>query len=249
MEITTILFDLGGTIEDIVLDLNSQDACIDVIQQFLQCHDNEFAIDRSLFHHIVKDGFLRYKQWSINSCREQSGEEIWGDWIFSMLPNQRSLFVEVGNLLTDLWETLFYRRSLKPDATEMLKNLAHDGYRLGVISNTTSRDMPPLLMKKYGIDSYFECFLLSSLEGIRKPDPEIFLRAAQKLVVDPQECVYVGDQANRDCFGSHEAGFASNILIESPMTTTHKQDDSYVKNRITKLSEVPLLLREIKEKQ
>jgi len=72
MEITTILlFDLGGTIEDIVLDLNSQDACIDVIQQFLQCQDNEFAIDRSLFHRIAKDGFLHYKQWSINSCRNK----------------------------------------------------------------------------------------------------------------------------------------------------------------------------------
>jgi FMN phosphatase YigB (HAD superfamily) len=35
--------------------------------------------------------------------------------------------------------------------------------------------------------------LISELEGIRKPDPAIFIKAADQLKVSPKYCAYVGD--------------------------------------------------------
>lgn len=247
MTISTVLFDLGGTIEDVILDQATQTQCLDLIQHLLVSYDSAFAVDRAEFHRIIKEGFCRYKQWSATNCIEESGEVIWGDWIFSTFTAQRALFVELGEILTDLWETLYCWRKIKPEAMQVLETLKNDGYRLGVISNTTSRRIPFLLMKKYGIESYFDCMLLSSIEGIRKPNPAIFERAVRQLAVEPEQCIYIGDQVTRDCYGPNTAGFATNVLISSCMTTDDPVYDQYIGHRISQLSELPALLRTIRE--
>lgn len=247
MLISTVLFDLGGTIEDVVFNPVEQARSLDLIQHLLISYDPVFAIDRDEFQKMVKEGFCRYKRWSTEKCIEEKGEVIWGDWIFPSFTSQRPLFMELGEMLTDIWETLYCRRDIKPEAGRMLSELKKAGYRLGVISNTTSVRMPFLLMEKYGISSYFNCMLLSSVEGIRKPDPEIFLRAARYLSVDPGSCIYVGDQASRDCYGPHVAGYASSVLISSCMTSDDASYDEYIGHRISNLSELPALLRRMKE--
>ena len=36
--------------------------------------------------------------------------------------------------------------------------------------------------------------LFSCVEGLVKPDPDLYLRACGRLGVKPRDCVYVGDQ-------------------------------------------------------
>ena len=48
--------------------------------------------------------------------------------------------------------------------------------------------------------------LISAEEKIRKPDPEIFIRAADRLGVCAAECVFLGDNPQADIGGAHSAG-------------------------------------------
>jgi putative hydrolase of the HAD superfamily len=65
-------------------------------------------------------------------------------------------------------------------------------YKLAIINNGTA-----LTLKKFNIihkiDKNFDLFVSSALEGIRKPDAEIFLRTARKLEVDLQNCLFMDD--------------------------------------------------------
>src|SRR5690606_31482170 len=63
---------------------------------------------------------------------------------------------------------------------------------------------------------YFKSVALSSVLGIRKPDPAIYLYAANQAGVDPSECVYVGDNLNRDVTGTRQAGFGMVVILISP---------------------------------
>jgi putative hydrolase of the HAD superfamily len=68
------------------------------------------------------------------------------------------------------------------------------GVRVGVISNswgTTPFDP----YAGYKLDEQFDAVVISSDVGIRKPDPAIYLLAADKLGVAPEACVFVDDIA------------------------------------------------------
>ena len=48
--------------------------------------------------------------------------------------------------------------------------------------------------------------VISEREGIRKPDPKIFIRAAERVRVPPQQCLFVGDNPEADIGGALAAG-------------------------------------------
>jgi len=91
-------------------------------------------------------------------------------------------------------------------------------YRLGVINNGTYWTYP-YFNTKYGIESQFDVFVSSAREGVRKPDPAIYLRACAILNVRPAECLYMDDSAENVesaarlgmrtiWWETHQAGFA-----------------------------------------
>lgn len=51
-------------------------------------------------------------------------------------------------------------------------------------------------MRRFGIEKFIDCFV-SGLECSHgKPDPEIYLKAASLLEVDPGDCIAVEDSSN-----------------------------------------------------
>jgi putative hydrolase of the HAD superfamily len=61
------------------------------------------------------------------------------------------------------------------------------GLRTGVISNTWGRGT------FHPADDLVDVVVLSELVGVRKPDPEIYLEAAERLGVSSEACVFVDD--------------------------------------------------------
>ena len=57
-----------------------------------------------------------------------------------------------------------------------------------------------------GLAPAFDTILISGAEGVKKPDPQIFLRAVARLGVDPAEAVHVGDNPVADVGGAKTAG-------------------------------------------
>ena len=73
----------------------------------------------------------------------------------------------------------------------MLKALKEKGILIGLISNCFSEEA--MVIKKSVLYPFFDAFCLSFEEGLQKPDPAIFERCIEKLGVEADECLYVGD--------------------------------------------------------
>jgi HAD superfamily hydrolase (TIGR01549 family) len=82
------------------------------------------------------------------------------------------------------------------DVPPVLERLAAAGLVLGVISNF--EEWLERLLEELGVRERFSVLVISGLEGIEKPDPRIFLLAAERAGVSPQESVYVGDDPGFD---------------------------------------------------
>jgi putative hydrolase of the HAD superfamily len=92
-----------------------------------------------------------------------------------------------------------------PNTVKLLKRLQQKKYKLGMISNGYG-DFQTRNIQALGIEKYFDVILISELEGIRKPDPAIFIKAADQLKVLPEYCVYVGDHPTNDVIASRNVG-------------------------------------------
>jgi putative hydrolase of the HAD superfamily len=57
-----------------------------------------------------------------------------------------------------------------------------------------------------GIQNFFDVILISEEQGIKKPDPEIFWRAVDKLGITPEESIFVGDHPLNDVQASQSIG-------------------------------------------
>ncbi|QHW29930.1 HAD family hydrolase [Paenibacillus rhizovicinus] len=88
--------------------------------------------------------------------------------------------------------------------------LAHAGakYRTGLITNgrmATQYGKIDLL----GIRDAFEIILVSEEAGIKKPDKRIFELAADKLGLQAEECLFIGDHPVNDVEGAARFGMAT----------------------------------------
>ena len=95
----------------------------------------------------------------------------------------------------------------KPWVAETLKLLQDRGIRMSVISNSDGRVRQQL--DACGITPYLETVFDSEIVGVEKPDPAIFLHAAEKLGLSAADCIYVGDFYSADVVGANRAGIGS----------------------------------------
>jgi putative hydrolase of the HAD superfamily len=84
--------------------------------------------------------------------------------------------------------------TMAPDAgmTEAVRAARASGIRTGLVSNTWGS--PPAERRRQ-IDGLFDVVVRSDEVAMRKPEPGIYLLAAERLGLDPRECVFVDDLA------------------------------------------------------
>ena len=111
----------------------------------------------------------------------------------------RSAFAEAS-----AWEVF-------PDVVPALTALRRAGVRLAVVSNWDSR--LPAVLERLGLRPFFETVAVSHLEGVEKPDPELFRRALARLGAQPVAALHVGDVPALDRDGAIAAGMDA-ILID-----------------------------------
>ena len=68
------------------------------------------------------------------------------------------------------------------------------------------------LSEKIGLTREVEFLMVSSLEGVAKPDPTIFERALARAGVAPHEALHVGDSLREDYLGARAAGLSALLL-------------------------------------
>ncbi len=111
----------------------------------------------------------------------------------------------VEELVTDARRNFPNFTTLLPNVTEGLAVLRDRGYLLGMVTNGDVF----IQNKKLDVSQlrpYFDNVVIAGEEGISKPDPEIFRRAAARLGVAPADCLFVGDHPEKDIAGATAAG-------------------------------------------
>ena len=109
------------------------------------------------------------------------------------------------------------------DAAAVLSDLQKK-YILGIITNGPSDGQRKKLQKSGLLEFFDESHIVVSGDlPFRKPDPRIFLHACEKMNIEPQEAVYVGDLYGRDVIGARRAGLTP-IWIQTQGNRKHESD-------------------------
>lgn len=81
---------------------------------------------------------------------------------------------------------------LKPGLVELLKYLKENNYKT-IIATSSHRNRVDLIVKQAQIDQYFDDSICGDEVTKGKPNPEVFLKACQKLQVSPQDALVLED--------------------------------------------------------
>ena len=216
--ITTVLFDMGGTLEDIFVDEASEQEAIEKLEEILKGCGLDPKVDLEELKRRVDAGWKRYGAYRDSCDVELKPVEIWCDYILTDFDFPRAALEPHCEEIAHMWEVTHYHRRLRPRVVPMLEGLKEMGIKLGVISNTAALYQVFDVLEEYGIRDYFQDVTLSSVTGFRKPCTDIFTVSLREMQSKPEECVYVGDTVSRDVIGSKRAGFAKAIQICSKLT-------------------------------
>jgi putative hydrolase of the HAD superfamily len=92
---------------------------------------------------------------------------------------------------------------LFPEVPRVLEILA-PRLILGIVSNFDARLR--IILRQFGLLSWFKEIILSSEAGVEKPDRAIFTTAIERLGLEPEEVCYVGDDPKLDWEAAERAG-------------------------------------------
>ncbi len=89
---------------------------------------------------------------------------------------------------------------------ELAIRLKDEGYALYLLSNASTRIMEQL--SHMPAMPYLEGYVVSGVERLMKPDPAIFQLLCDRFGLDPEECLFVDDNAD-NCEGARVTGMRS----------------------------------------
>lgn len=125
-----------------------------------------------------------------------------------------------------------------PGANSLIKTLVARGVKVAIISNG-ARQSREATLAHLSFNQHVSLLLSSESAGCHKPDPRIFLQAAQTLELDPQQCLYVGDHPINDIKGATAAGMSAVWLSGFH---AWPEDEPPAAVRVERLSEILTLL-------
>jgi len=218
--IRAVLFDMGGTL---VEDRDFEAFCEIAEQVGIPAHPDDLA---------------EAVRWGMNEFDRPGADPDRLDYWTAVL--SKASKADVPAPLVRAYVDRLRRRPRAPhlfsDVRRCLERLKDDRRVLGVVSNSWSEEGVRHALREVGILGFFSAIVSSGTEGVAKPDPEIFMRAARRIGVVPSEVFYVGDLPNTDARAAAAAGMHSVWL--------HRDGDGLGDDppEITSLSELPKLV-------
>jgi len=214
--IKAIIFDLDGT-------LLNRDA---TVQKFI---DDQYERLKNWLGHIPKE--LYTSRFVELDCHGY----VWKDKVYQQLINEFNIYGITWERLKDYLEEFKNHCIPFPNLISMLEALKKKSYLIGIITNGKGQFQMDNI-RALGIEKYFKTILISEWEGIKKPNPEIFVKALKQLNVLANESAYVGDHPENDVIAAGKVG----------MKTIWKRDIQYEGSKadviIEDLWEIPFII-------
>ena len=125
-------------------------------------------------------------------------------------------------------------KSLSKDTIKAIRKLYEDGYHLAIASSSKNTKY---ILERLNIENAFDCVVDGTMISHSKPDPEVFLKAAEGLGFKPTECLVI-----EDAFSGIDAGKAGGFIsIGIGDAATYDKADY----KINQLSDLIPLVEEI----
>ncbi len=247
--ITTLLYDLGGTLQSATRTADSELRFADRLIRRLNDYGIVLDTTPEQLKLLLRENGEAYKHRGEREKTELPAPVIWNEYYLKEFHIGEERLAPIAEELSFLYD---YERMInmrKPYLVETIKEIHAMGVRQGIISNIISTSLVPHMMNEYGIAQYMECIVMSSETGIRKPDPRIFEIAFSRMGVTAAETGYVGDTISRDVLGARNAGLGLIVRINNP-SIAHRDvafqgpDAPKADYVIRELNELPGILRE-----
>ena len=163
----------------------------------------------------------------------------------------RRLNIRVNTIQIEQVVTLHYEFSestliIESKVLEALDTLKSDGLLLGLITNC--RPPIPSAFSESPLAQYIDVPVFSCEEWLKKPARRIYEITCERLRVQPQECLYVGDGSGEELTGAAAIGMLP-ILKRADLTDVYDPHRSDVENwqgiAINEISELCAIVPEL----
>lgn len=114
--------------------------------------------------------------------------------------------LEVGRAIADSFPPRLY-----PETRGALERARRAGAVIGVLSNYSF--LLEETLRELAVDDLFDFKVVSGVEGVAKPDPEIFAIARRRAGIGDGPIAHIGDSHPEDFVGAKRAGFRA-VLID-----------------------------------
>jgi len=135
-----------------------------------------------------------------------------------------------------------FTRSLmvpRPDAEQTLTRLKQAGLKLGLLTNCSWE--VPTYWNQTPLGPLMDAAVFSFAVGCKKPDRRIYEITSERLGVQLNDCIFVGDGGNQELEGAEAVGMTA-VMIRTPEDDLHNPrrtaSDAWSGPRISRLSEV-----------
>jgi len=230
--ITVVFFDLGQTLIELsglpVAMSESLAAHLPQTQQNLKNHIYAWVLGtHALFLEHRNKEFLSLKDihfFSLKTVLEKMALQV---------PDPL-----IRQIVEDAWRLFVDHSVFHPDVLPVLHILKHQGYKLGMITDSDT-DVAQGMIQKHRLTEYFEVMMISGEIKRYKPDPFIFIEAVRRVGCSPDEAVYVGD-SELDIHGAKKSGLVTVVVRRNELQdpAVNVQPDFYLSN----LSGLPKLI-------
>ena len=215
-----VLFDLDGTL------LNRDKSVVLFINQ-------QYERLNRILSHIPK------AQYVSRFIELDNRGYVWKDKVYQQLISEFNIpSVTWEELLQDYIDNFKYHCVGFPHLREMLEELKNNKIALGMITNGYGQFQMDNI-KALDIEKYFDVILVSEWEGIKKPNPQIFMNALEKLNVEPSESVFIGDHPENDVKGAQNVGMKG--IWKKDNQWTDIEADAIIDDYL----ELPLMLKKL----
>ena len=199
--ISTILFDLDGTLVDTAPDLG-------------------YALNLQLHQH----GRATLSDATIRPFASHGSSGLIGLG-FGITPNDTN-FLALRDEYLALYNTVFTRSPvLLTGIAELLQAIENKGLKWGVVTNKPRRFTIGLIESmSLNLENRAACIVCGDDAPQPKPSPATLLLACSQVGVNPEHCVYVGD-AERDVQAGKAAGMKTVVALFGYIDDTDKPSE------------------------
>ena len=207
MTIRGLLFDINGTVSDIL----TNEGCDDLYRTLSNLLDYQgIALSPEEIKRLYFDLNKQQRRNSPEEYPEFDVVTLFRDIVEQhasaytrVLPKKKRELLPV--MLAEVFRAASrFKLQLYPGVVEALAQLRWK-YRLAAVSDGQSLWAIPEL-RSVGLAGYFNPVIVSSDLGFRKPDQRIFEAALTELELLPSEVIFIGNDMYRDVYGAQRLG-------------------------------------------